>query len=179
MELVALVLAALALFLALRAGARGKSSSTEDLERDMRRRVENLREELLAEIGNTRRLLAAVAAGDRLDADQIEEGRLWRDVLPDEARSALEAGEVDLLDVRSPQETAGGVLPGAQLIPIDQLEARLTEVRRGDRPLLVYCAAGGRSAAACEFLAGQGQTRLLNLSGGIGAWSGPVERPPA
>ena len=76
------------------------------------------------------------------------------------------------------QETAGGIIPGAQLIPIEELEERAREVRRSEKPLLIYCAGGGRSAAACEFLSGQGQLGLQNLSGGIGSWGGAVTRPP-
>ena len=167
----------LAIVLALKSQSNGKSGSDEDVTRDLRRRIENLREELEGELETQRRMLAAVAAGERLDPDQIAEGRLWRDVLPDEARAAVESGEVDLLDVRSPQETAGGIIPGAQLIPIEQLEERAAEVRRSDKPLLIYCAGGGRSAAACEFLSTKGQPSLQNLSGGIGSWGGAVVRP--
>jgi rhodanese-related sulfurtransferase len=44
---------------------------------------------------------------------------------------------------------------------------------------LIYCAGGGRSAAACEFLASKGYTNLHNLEGGFGAWQGPRARPSA
>ncbi|MEO0652770.1 MAG: rhodanese-like domain-containing protein [Planctomycetota bacterium] len=171
-------LSVIAILLALKAQGESSGGTTqEDAERDARRRIENLREEFERELSTLRRLLAAVAAGHKLDPEQIEEGRLWGDLTPDKAKALVEAGEVDLLDVRTPQETAGGIIPGAQLIPVDQLEERVKEVRRSGKPLLVYCAGGGRSAAACEFLSSEGQPSLHNLSGGIGSWSGPVVRP--
>lgn len=178
MEYVFGAISVIAILLALKAqGSTSNGAPREDAERDARRRIENLREEFERELATLRRLLAAVAAGEQLDPEQIEEGRLWSDLTPEQAQGLVESGEVDLLDVRSPQETAGGIIPGAQLIPIDQLEERVAEVRRSDRPLLVYCAGGGRSAAACEYLSSEGQVALRNLSGGIGSWSGPVARP--
>ena len=79
--------------------------------------------------------------------------------------------------MRTPGEVAAGKIPGALHIPIDDLEARRAEIARDDRTKLVYCAGGGRSAAACEFLSSQGWTNLLNLEGGFQSWTGPVERP--
>ena len=84
---------------------------------------------------------------------------------------------VKVVDVRTPDETRGGVLPGAQLIPLDELEERHRELPREGKTLLVYCAAGARSAAACEFLSTQGYQGLVNLESGYGGWSGPKETP--
>lgn len=177
MELLALGLAIVALVVALSRSGSGGSSAIQDARNDARRRVENLGTELREEIEKQRELLARVAAGETLDPSQVAEGRLWRDASPDEGKRLVAAGGLNLLDVRTPQETAGGVVPGAQLIPIDQLEERLEELPRDGKPLLVYCAAGGRSAAACEFLSTQGFGELINLDGGMSAWSGPVEKP--
>jgi rhodanese-related sulfurtransferase len=43
--------------------------------------------------------------------------------------------------------------------------------------MLVYCAGGGRSAAACEFLSRSGFENVFNLEGGFMSWSGPTARP--
>lgn len=180
MDIAALAIALVALVLALRRGGSAPAGQAlDDLRRDARRDAENLAEEVRRELATTRRLLAEVAAGAQLDREQILEGRLWRDVDARAAQALLGRPDVHVLDVRTPGETAGGVLPGAQLVPIGELEERLREVPRDRRTLLVYCAAGGRSASACEFLASQGFDGLLNLSGGIGAWTGPIERPRA
>ena len=57
-----------------------------------------------------------------------------------------------LLDVRSPQEFAGSHLPEAVNIPVNQLDAHLDEVRRFNRPVVVYCASGMRSNRATGIL---------------------------
>ena len=73
-----------------------------------------------------------------------------------------------VLDVRQPDEYEAGHVPGAVLVPLDQLEARLEEVP-SDRPLLVICKSGGRSAAAVQALTGAGYD-ATNVAGGTMAW---------
>lgn len=80
--------------------------------------------------------------------------------------------DVLLLDVRRPDEWYGftGHLEGAVLIPLDQLERRLDELKEHlGKPILVYCRTGRRSDAAAAFLAGHGHT-ALNVLGGIVEW---------
>lgn len=175
MSYVALALALVAVFFALRKRpeAAADPKALEDLRQEARRRVDNLAEELRQELAMQRRLLGELAAGTPLTREQVEEGRLWKDVSNQEGEALLQSGRVHVLDVRTPRETSEGILPGAILIPVDQLEARLGELPKDDRPTLVYCAAGGRSAAACEFLESQGRRSLLNLSGGFSGWRGP------
>ena len=79
-------------------------------------------------------------------------------------------GELFLLDVRTFGEYQQARLDGARLIPIDQFVKRLAEVPK-DRPVLVYCAVGSRSAQVVNYLARQGYPEIYNLSGGIYAWA--------
>lgn len=179
MEYIALAGALVAAMFALRARAQAAAAAAglDDVAADSRRRVENLTEEVRAALEQLRALVAELNDGAALTRDQILEGRLWRDVTSDEGKAMLEAGGVHVLDVRTQQEAAGGVLPAAQLIPIQELEQRLAEVPTDTRSMLIYCEGGGRSAAACEFLSARGYAGLHNLTGGFGSWSGPVERP--
>jgi rhodanese-related sulfurtransferase len=82
---------------------------------------------------------------------------------------ALVAGGARLVDVRTPEEYAGGHLPGAVNIPIDELPRRLDDVGRRDQAVVVYCASGGRSASATRALAGAGFTSVHNL-GAMSNW---------
>jgi rhodanese-related sulfurtransferase/rubrerythrin len=75
-----------------------------------------------------------------------------------------------LLDVRQPAEYDAEHLPGAKLIPLPELGARLSELD-ADKPTVVYCAIGGRSRVAAQVLAAKGFREVLNLSGGIKAWN--------
>ena len=180
MEFVFGAIAVLAMILAIKNGGNGAGSGSEieDVKRDARRRVENLREEFEARFDLQNAFIAKLAAGESLDPAQVREGRLWRDASPPEGQAMVESGGVHVLDVRSPQETVGGIIPGAILIPLEQLEERLSEVPKG-KPLVVTCAAGGRSVSASEFLSAAGHTDVLNLVGGMGAWRGQVEQPGA
>lgn len=75
-----------------------------------------------------------------------------------------------VLDVRNPDEHEAWSIPGAVNIPLAQLAERLGELPR-HRELVVYCAAGARSAQASEMLVATGFT-VSDLTGGMGAWAG-------
>ncbi|WP_308505074.1 rhodanese-like domain-containing protein, partial [uncultured Actinomyces sp.] len=76
-----------------------------------------------------------------------------------------------LLDVREDIEVALDPLEGALHIPLREVVGRMNELD-GDRPTVVVCAAGVRSARAIEALKAAGYPgRLLNLEGGMRAWA--------
>jgi rhodanese-related sulfurtransferase len=74
-----------------------------------------------------------------------------------------------LLDVREPWEYQEGHVPGAQLIPLGELEQRVNEVPR-DRPILAICHSGQRSLAAAGYLQQLGYASVSNVDGGTAAW---------
>lgn len=86
------------------------------------------------------------------------------------------AGGEDLivLDVREPEELAFARLDGAVHIPMRQIPARLPEIDR-DRRVVVMCHHGMRSAQVAGFLREQGFARVENLDGGIDAWSAMID----
>ena len=153
----------------------------------LRREIEELRADLDRGLGVTRAHLAAVAADEPPERDVILRGAPWRDVEPAEALALYEKTPgLFVLDVRTPAEYASGHIPDAHLIPGDELEDRLRELPPKDSVMLVHCAVGGRSTAACQTLGLHGYTRLLNLVGGMHTWPGPrvreesvPEAPPA
>lgn len=81
-----------------------------------------------------------------------------------------------ILDVRTPREYAGGHIPQAHLLPLDQLESGLAGLPR-DRAIVCVCRSGHRSEAATRFLRAHG-LRARNLSGGMLAWHGTVTQGP-
>ncbi len=88
-------------------------------------------------------------------------------------------GTFTLLDVRQPSEYQEEHIPGAKLIPLPDLNDRQKEIDR-EKPMIVYCAVGGRSRVAAQLLSGIGFEEVFNLQGGIKAWqgqkaTGPVE----
>ncbi len=88
-----------------------------------------------------------------------------------ELRRRLEAdgSKPYLLDVREPWEYLAGHVPGAQLIPLGELEQRVSEVPR-DREVLAICHSGQRSLAAAGYLQQLGYTAISNVDGGTAAW---------
>ena len=74
-------------------------------------------------------------------------------------------GSVTLLDVRTPQEYAGGHIEGFRNIPVDELRERLDEIEQG-KPVYVICQSGLRSYIACRILAGYGY-EAYNFAGGF------------
>lgn len=70
-----------------------------------------------------------------------------------------------VVDVRTPQEFAGGHYPGAVNIPVDQVQSRLKEFGDRNSPVVVYCQSGGRSAMAKQILEGAGFTKVTNGGG--------------
>lgn len=100
----------------------------------------------------------------------------YRDITSAEAQAILESNpNAFLLDVRGPGEYEEIHIPGATLIPLHELPARLAEVPSDADPVIVYCKSGGRSAAAAEILAEAGFEDVLNVEGGILGWDGPTE----
>jgi len=82
-----------------------------------------------------------------------------------------EEGAYTLLDVRQPAEYEGEHIPGARLIPLPGLKDGRNQLD-GRKPVIVYCAVGGRSLAAAQLLSGLGFKEVYNLQGGIKAWQG-------
>jgi adenylyltransferase/sulfurtransferase len=94
-----------------------------------------------------------------------------------DVQGMLESGaEFLLLDVREPHEFETTRIEGSQLLPLGELEGRISEIEQWKaRPVVVHCHLGGRSAKACELLRGKGFADVKNLNGGIDAWSLTVD----
>lgn len=78
---------------------------------------------------------------------------------------------VTILDVRTDREVEKGKIPGAIQIDFydNDFREKIAELPK-DKPVLVYCAVGGRSTNAMHLLRSAGVTRVYNLEGGFDAW---------
>ena len=85
-----------------------------------------------------------------------------------QARDLVGQGAL-LVDVRTKSEFTSGHLPGAINIPVQELSARIGELGARDRPLVVYCQSGMRSARAVRGLKQAGFEKLYDL-GPMSAW---------
>ncbi|PYS47388.1 MAG: hypothetical protein DMF68_16155 [Acidobacteria bacterium] len=83
--------------------------------------------------------------------------------------------DIQIIDVREPNEYATARIPNSIHIPLGQILNRMSEIDPA-RETVVHCKMGGRSARAIEALAHAGfQGNLKNLKGGITAWSNEVD----
>ncbi len=82
--------------------------------------------------------------------------------------------DVVLLDVREPEELTLARLPGALHIPMGEIPGRLHEIDP-EKEIVVFCHHGIRSASVVSFLSQRDFGRVLNLAGGIDAWSLTVD----
>ena len=74
-----------------------------------------------------------------------------------------------LLDVRTQEEYKEGFIENSILIPVSELEKRLSEIPT-DKPIIVYCASGNRSKQAAEILVKNNYNPVYNMLGGISEW---------
>jgi len=79
-----------------------------------------------------------------------------------------------LLDVREPDELESAALPGVLHIPMRDVPARAGEIDR-EADIAVICHMGGRSARVAQFLRSQGYSNVVNVEGGIDAYSERVD----
>ena len=95
------------------------------------------------------------------------------DVSVAEAIDLIKNKNAVIIDVRTPEEFAESHLPEANNFPVDTLSQNIETIKKlqRDKPLLVYCRSGKRSARATEILQNLGVNSLYNLKGGIKAWS--------
>lgn len=93
-----------------------------------------------------------------------------------ELKQRLDKGDdIQIIDVREPNEFDIGRIPNSTLIPLGQVLTRMNEIDP-ERETVMHCKMGGRSAKAIDALKRSGFTgKLVNLAGGITAWSNDVD----
>jgi phage shock protein E len=75
------------------------------------------------------------------------------------------AAGAKIIDVRTPGEFAEEAFPGAVNIPLNTVADKLDELGAKDKPIVLYCASGARSAAAARILKKAGFTDVVNAGG--------------
>jgi rhodanese-related sulfurtransferase len=97
------------------------------------------------------------------------------------ARAEFEAGRAVLIDIREPSEHATGVAKGAQLLPMRQLSARLSEIPTSpSKPVFLICNTQNRSSATLRALRERGYKHVRYVHGGMSQWASkgwPMVKP--
>ena len=99
-----------------------------------------------------------------------------QEITATELKNRMEEGEdIQLIDVRQPDEYDFARIEGAKLIPLGDIIKKMNEIDPA-RETVIHCKAGGRSAKAIAALKNAGfKGELKNLKGGITAWSNEVD----
>ncbi|MEO7135253.1 MAG: MBL fold metallo-hydrolase [Vicinamibacterales bacterium] len=130
----------------------------------------------LSELARSLTLIGIDRITGYFDAAEVRGYRTIAQISAGDLAPRLES--VSVIDVRNATEWAAGHIPGALHIPLGHLADRAGEIPRG-RPIVVQCQSGGRSSIAASVLEQLGAAEVLNLSGGITAWSAaglPIEK---
>lgn len=101
------------------------------------------------------------------------------DLTVEQLRAKIDSGDLRLIDVRTDEEVAQGVIPGAEHIALDRFNPAVLDFE-DEREVVLYCRSGRRSAIAAEELAAQTGEPVQHLAAGILAWQEagePVETP--
>jgi len=108
-------------------------------------------------------------------APEPEPGVSENEIEPQAVKARLDRGEsFQFIDVREPHEYQICKIPGAKLIPLGELPARMNELDV-TQEVVAHCKSGMRSGKACDLLRQSGFKRVKNMKGGILAWSDKVD----
>ncbi len=124
-------------------------------------------------------VLLAVACGtsesssDRGEGSNVNEANagIWQTVSVEEFKTHMNDEGATVVDVRTDAEIVHGIIASAVQIELNSanMEVRFAELDKS-KPVLIYCAAGGRSKKAMRALKDMGFLVVYELEGGMGAW---------
>src|SRR5207248_9646500 len=98
-------------------------------------------------------------------------GTMVKTITPTELATLLTTQNVDLIDVRNPDEWDAGHIDGARLVPLDQFRADPEAALVRGSVIVFICAKGVRSLAAAKLAERFGYDRVYNLEGGTKEWA--------
>lgn len=102
---------------------------------------------------------------------------LFKSISSSQAEKLIkDCDDLVIIDVRRYNEFKTGKIPNAINIPVEELEWEIEDLKENkEKPTLVYCKAGHKSALACQMLEEEGFTNLYNLGQGVLGYKGTLE----
>ncbi|QED46657.1 rhodanese-like domain-containing protein [Cytobacillus dafuensis] len=105
-------------------------------------------------------LLALTACSSKASYENIDN---------EAAKKLIEDNKVEVIDVRTLEEYAEGHIPESSLLPLQELETRISELNK-EKSYLLVCRSGNRSGQAAQILIDNGFTNIYNLKTGMNEW---------
>ncbi|MEJ9231944.1 rhodanese-like domain-containing protein [Peribacillus butanolivorans] len=97
-----------------------------------------------------------------------------KEISPNEVNALLKGNStINIIDVREVDEVKAGKIPNAMHIPLGLVEFRMQDLDKSKEYIMV-CRSGGRSSKAAKLLEDHGY-KVLNMTGGMLEWNGPIE----
>jgi len=160
-------------------GSKKLKNEIDDLEAtldSLRTSLENLRDSHAQDLQLLRRQVAQVVSGQAPDPEAILAGSPYTEIPAEKAADFIsDTPELIILDVRTEGEWRHGHIPNAIHIDIHGFASHVDKLPEDkSRPIICFCAHGGRSAAACQILAQFGYGCLYNVDGGMSGYTGEV-----
>jgi rhodanese-related sulfurtransferase len=177
-NIASLLIAAVALWVAWR--LRQELSAIKREKYYLEQKVKAVPHQIEATVEPLRIQVALLAQGKPVSNRLIRTGRLYHEISASEAEEFLSAhsgaDRILWLDVRSGAEFTKRHIPGAKLMPVEDLEMRYrTEIPLALEKIIVYCAGGDRSRLACDFLSRHDFGNVYHIKDGLQGWAGPTE----
>ena len=177
-SIVSLLVATVALWMVWR--LREELSSIKRERYYLEQKVKSLSPLIEATVEPLRIQAALLAQGKNTSTQLIRTGRLYHEISAKEAEEFLVGvspkDRMLWLDVRTTAEFSKRRIPGAQLLPVEELEMRYqAEIPVTVEHIMVYCAGGDRSRLACDFLSRHDFGNVYHIKDGLQRWAGPTE----
>lgn len=94
-----------------------------------------------------------------------------KQITAEEVHAAIGNADITIVDVRTPEEVAKGVIKGSVSIPLDQLETDIeSKIPNKNQIIYLYCLSGSRSEVAADLLTNLGYTQAFSMSNGLLMW---------
>lgn len=122
-------------------------------------------------------VFAAIAIFNIIRRRSILNNENVKNLSPEETYTFInENKDTLILDVRAKEEFSSGHIPNAKSFPVHEIPSRINELEKfKNKPVLVYCASGGRSPMAIKHLLKNNFTNIYHLNKGISAWKYPLK----
>ena len=122
-------------------------------------------------------VLTGCGSDSKREDEKLNVEPLALEISPSEVKVLLdEQADFFLLDCREVEEHATASIAGATLLPMSEIQERVSELEpQRERHIVVHCHLGGRSMQVTQWLRQQGFDRVQSMAGGIAAWSEEID----
>ena len=124
-------------------------------------------------------IITLIASSFACSSDSGSGDQTVKNIGADEFQKVVSSEKAIVVDVRTPEEIAEGIIEGTTVFADftgSNFEAEINKLDKS-KTYVIYCKSGGRSSAAAEMMSEKGFKHIYNLEGGITDWTGNITNP--